>query len=62
MGSPTDGGKDGQMNGTDENYIPLWHTSYAGGINSFLRYALDKKLSTEGRTDIVETIYHLNFT
>ena len=23
--------KDGQTDGTDEIYIPLWHTSYVGG-------------------------------
>ena len=27
-----DGRKDGQTDGTDKNYIPLRHTSYAGGI------------------------------
>ena len=32
MDGPTDGWTDKQTNGTDENYIPLWHTKYAGGI------------------------------
>ena len=36
MSGQTDGRMDGrtdeQTNRMDKNYIPLWHTSYAGGI------------------------------
>ena len=42
MDGQTDGQTDEQTTGTDEIYIPLWHTSYAGGIKSYLPYKTSK--------------------